>query len=50
MAEGDKDIDNEDKTEEASVERREDFREQGSVAHSHELSQVVQKLSGHRTF
>ena len=41
MAEGDKDIDDDDKTEEASVERREDFRERGSVAHSHELSQVA---------
>jgi flagellar biosynthesis protein FlhB len=41
MAEGDQDIDNDDKTEEASVERREDFREKGSVAHSHELSQVA---------
>lgn len=42
MAEGgDKEIDDDDKTEEASVERREDFREQGSVAHSHELSQVA---------
>lgn len=41
VAENDNDIDNEDKTEEASAERREDFREQGSVAHSHELSQVA---------
>lgn len=41
MAENDNDIDNEDKTEDASVERREDFRERGSVAHSHELSQVA---------
>ena len=41
MAENNNEIDNEDKTEEASPERREDFREQGSVAHSHELSQVV---------
>jgi flagellar biosynthetic protein FlhB len=41
VAENENDIDNEDKTEEASVERREDFREQGSVAHSHELSQVA---------
>jgi len=41
MAENDNDIDNEDKTEEASTERREDFREQGSVAQSHELSQVA---------
>ena len=40
MADGENQIDNEDKTEEASVERREDFREQGSVAQSHELSQV----------
>jgi flagellar biosynthetic protein FlhB len=41
VAENDNDIDNDDKTEEASVERREDFRERGSVAHSHELSQVA---------
>ena len=41
MAENDNDIDNEDKTEEASTERREDFREQGSVAQSHELNQVA---------
>lgn len=41
MAENNNEIDNEDKTEEASPERREDFREQGSVAHSQELSQVV---------
>jgi flagellar biosynthetic protein FlhB len=33
--------DQEDKTEEASAERREDFREQGNVAMSHELSQVA---------
>jgi flagellar biosynthetic protein FlhB len=41
VAENENDIDNEDKTEEASIERREDFREKGSVAHSHELSQVA---------
>ena len=41
MAENDNEIDNEDKTEEASTERREDYREQGSVAQSHELSQVA---------
>lgn len=35
------DTDQEDKTEEASSERREDFREKGNVAHSHELSQVA---------
>jgi len=41
MADGDSPADNEDKTEEASVERREDFREQGNIAQSHELSQVA---------
>ena len=33
--------DQEDKTEEATPERREDFRDQGQVAHSQELSQVA---------
>jgi flagellar biosynthetic protein FlhB len=33
--------DQEDKTEEASAERRDDFREQGNVANSQELSQVA---------
>jgi flagellar biosynthetic protein FlhB len=37
----DNETDQEDKTEEASAERREDFREQGNVANSHELSQVA---------
>lgn len=35
------DNDQEDKTEDASPERRDDFREQGNVANSHELSQVA---------
>jgi flagellar biosynthetic protein FlhB len=34
-------IDQEDKTEDASAERREEFREQGNVVNSYELSQVV---------
>ena len=38
---GDEAPDKEDKTEEASPERREDYREKGNVAHSHELSQVA---------
>lgn len=33
--------DQEDKTEDASAERREEFREQGNVANSHDLSQVA---------
>jgi flagellar biosynthetic protein FlhB len=37
----DNETDQEDKTEEASAERREDFREQGNVVNSHELSQVA---------
>ena len=37
----DNETDQEDKTEDASTERREDFREQGNVANSHELSQVA---------
>jgi flagellar biosynthetic protein FlhB len=41
MAEGDNSTDQEDKTEEASAERRDDFREQGNVANSHDLSQVA---------
>jgi flagellar biosynthetic protein FlhB len=35
------DTDEEDKTEDASPERRDEFREQGNVANSHELSQVA---------
>jgi len=35
------DNDNEDKTEEATPERRDDFREKGQIAHSQELSQVA---------
>ncbi len=37
----DNETDQEDKTEDASTERREEFREQGNVATSHELSQVA---------
>lgn len=40
MADG-QDTDQEDKTEEATPERRDDFREKGQVAQSHELSQVA---------
>lgn len=38
---GDESPDNDDKTEDASTERREDYREKGNVAQSHDLSQVA---------
>ena len=41
QAMADNETDKEDKTEEASAERREEFREQGNVAMSNELSQVA---------